>query len=275
MPELPEVETVRKQLNDRLVGKIIRKITVFNPKSFTGDPLRVTGNKITGTDRFGKMIVVKWGEEQVMGVHLKMSGQLIFAPAKHQEITLMNPKHIRVRIDFDDDSSLFFVDQRKFGWMRVMSRDQLQAMSFIKKLGPEPWDISDRDFFQKLQVKSKSIKVTLTDQETVSGIGNIYANDGLWVSGIHPARIAKTLSRKEADLLRKSLVTVLKEGIRYGGSTGQDGKYVHVNGESGKYQHHFKVYARNGQNCLRGDGGIIQKIQLGGRGAYFCPKCQK
>lgn len=274
MPELPEVETVRRQLDCNIVGKTIAGVEIFNPKSFIGDPNDIIGKKITGTGRVGKMLVINLTGDLALGIHLKMSGQLLLKRFTNYDLRFTN-QHFRVIIKFSDKDELLFVDQRKFGWVKVIKSAKLKVQSLKDRIGKEPWDISDREFFEKLKKKSKAIKTVLTDQDVISGVGNIYACDGLWMAGIKPERKAKTLRLKEVKAIRQALIAVLEEGIKHGGSTGNDGKYVHVNGDSGKYQNHFKVYDRAGSPCLRDDGGIIKKIKLGGRGTYYCPVCQK
>lgn len=289
MPELPEVETVRMQLEKYVVGKTISEIASYHKKSLLGDPTTVTGKKILAAKRLGKMIVLDVEGKIDIGIHLKMSGQLLYqkldkikrnknSSTHNLQLTTNNStlhKHTRVIIGFKSGDQLIFNDQRIFGWVRIMSGDELKGMKYVINLGPEPWDISDTQFYKQLQAKKKAIKVVLTDQDIISGVGNIYANDALWEAGVKPTRGSNTLKPAEVRLLRSSIVKVLKEGIKYGGSTGQDGKYINLEGNQGSYQNHFRVYDRKGLSCLRSDGGKIVKITLGGRGTYFCPVCQK
>lgn len=274
MPELPEVETIRRQLDKYLVGQKIAYIESLHKKSLVGDMKEVLNAKITGVKRLGKMLVMEMSNNYVIAIHLKMSGQLILTKNNKQETRNKNDKHIRVKINFLNGNELLFIDQRIFGWVRIMKKEELKTMGYVKNLGPEPWDITDIDFYKKLQKKSKAIKIILTDQDVISGVGNIYANDALWEAGIDPRTSANTLKPDKVKILRKMIIKVLKEGIKLGGSTGQDGKYVNLEGEPGSYQDRFRVYDRDGEGCQRRDGGVIQKIKLGGRGTYFCPKCQ-
>lgn len=288
MPELPEVETIRLQLEKCVVGKTIASIESLHKKSLAGDPKQVIGKKIIGTKRYGKMLVMDVEGKIDIGVHLKMSGQLLLRhshdsgnPGKigtgspiRSGMTALVHKHTRVIITFTDDDRLLFNDMRIFGWVKILPHNELVELSFVKKLGPEPWDIADGDFYQKLHTRNRAIKLVILDQETISGVGNIYANDALWEAGIKPNKSAKSLRLKDVKILREKIVEILREGIRYGGSTGGDRKYIDLEGEPGKYQHHFRVYDRKGAPCLRNDGGIIEKIQLGGRGTYYCPVCQ-
>lgn len=281
MPELPEVETVRRQLERVIVGRTITDITSLHPKTVIGNPVVVKGKTIRKTRRFGKMIVLDLDGDLHIAVHLKMSGQLLFKkneikekPDKGEGLGNFH-KHTRAVVGFADGDQLLFNDQRVFGWVRILTSEELESLPFLRALGPEPWDTTDGEFHKRLSGKRIAIKLAILDQSVVSGAGNIYANDALWLAKIHPKRPALSLTAREAGAVRSALVTVMEEGIEYGGSTGQDGKYVHVNGESGQYQNHFKVYDRKGEPCLRHDGGVIEKIKLGGRGTYFCPSCQK
>jgi formamidopyrimidine-DNA glycosylase len=272
MPELPEVETVRIGLEKMVVGKTIASVVGYHKKSLIGDPKLVMQKRIIGINRIGKMIVLKISEEVNIAVHLKMSGQLLYS-AKPDGI--LPHKHTRVIITFTDGNILYFNDQRIFGWVRIMSNVELLMLNYVKNIGPEPWDITDLDLFNKIKNRNRPIKLVILDQEIITGVGNIYANDALWEARIDPRRKAKSLKLGELKILRKAIIKVLKEGIKFGGSTGQDGKYVHLDGTFGEYQEHFRVYEQKGKKCLRNDGGIIDKIALGGRGTYFCPVCQK
>jgi len=171
---------------------------------------------------------------------------------------------------------LYFNDQRKFGWIKLVLTSEVEKIPFIAKLGPEPWEISLENWNKLLASSRKAVKVRLLDQDKVAGIGNIYANDALWEAQIHPSRPANSLSPQESELLLEKVKLVMDEGIYYGGATAADGKYVDIGGLGGSYQEHFRTYDRAGQPCKRPDcDGIIQKITLGGRGTYFCPDCQQ
>lgn len=282
MPELPEVEIIKLQLEKRIIGKKISQIESFHKKSLIGEPTLVVGKKIIGVKRIGKMIVIDLEGEMDIGIHLKMSGQLIYKSAKlkaqnsksaQQDVGIH--KHTRVVITFSDGDQLLFNDQRIFGWVRIMHNAELVMLNYVKNLGKEPWDITDQEFYNKIKNKNRPIKIVILDQEIISGVGNIYANDALWEAGVRPDKPAKKLRYEDIRILRKAIVKVLREGIKYGGTTAGDGKYVNLEGESGGYQNHVRVYDRKGEKCSRNDGGVIEKITLGGRGTYFCPICQK
>lgn len=273
MPELPEVETIRMQLEAAVVGKIVADIVSLHPKTVSGDIHHIRGRKIKAVRRIGKMLSIDLDPEYHIGIHLKMSGQLLYRN-NHKDNELPD-KHIRAIIEFSDSSALYFNDQRIFGWIKIVSSAELSGMKYIKNLGPEPWNISDADFFRLVRSKKKAIKLVILDQEAISGVGNIYANDSLWEAKINPERISRSLFQKESTALKESIIKILKEAIRFRGSSGKDQKYVHIDGASGRYQDRFRVYEREGKRCLRDDGGVVKKTAIGGRGTYYCPKCQK
>ena len=305
MPELPEIETVKIQLQKHLVGQVIERLEQLHPKSVQGDVGLVSGKKIVGVERCGKMLIIHLEGGLDLAIHFKMSGQLVLvrslqsAESRKENIknrrvegSLNNvglrvagghptqdwigelpSRHTRAIFHLKDEDRLFFNDQRIFGWVKILSDKEVRKLAFLQKLGPEPWDITDEEFFNLLNKRKKAIKLVIMDQEVISGTGNIYANDALWEARIHPLRPAQSLTSMEAKLLRQGLVKVLKEGIKYGGATATDDKYINLDGLGGHYQDHFRVYDREGQPCLRCKAPII-KITLGGRGTYFCPRCQ-
>jgi formamidopyrimidine-DNA glycosylase len=279
MPELPEVETIRIQLEKALVGQRIESITSLHAKSLIGHPHLVVGQKVLAVKRFGKMIVIDVEGNCDIGIHLKMTGQLIYRKADgggHKaEKNELPHKHTRVVIKLKSGDTVYFNDQRIFGWVRIMTQAEMKTLPFIKSLGPEPWDITDADFYKLIHKRQRPIKLVILDQEVISGVGNIYANDALWEAKVKPARRASTLTKADAARLRDAIVKVLREGIKYGGTTAGDDKYVNLEGQPGGYQKHVRVYDRKGETCLRNDGGVIIKVTLGGRGTYYCLVCQK
>jgi formamidopyrimidine-DNA glycosylase len=295
MPELPEIETVKLQLQKHLIGKTIDHLAKLHVKSVQGNIDLVKGKKIISIERKGKMLIIKLNNNLNICIHFKMTGQLIFRKFEIRNSKFENytkniivgghpssdwigelpNKHTRAVFQFIDKSKLYFNDQRLFGWIKILDDNDIQSLNFLKNLGPEPWDINDQDFYNIISKKKKSIKLTIMDQEILAGVGNIYANDSLWEAGIDPKREGKVIRQEESKKLRDAIIKVLREGIKYGGASAPDNKYVNLQGLGGKYQEHFRVYEREGEKCLRNDGGIIKKIQLGGRGTYFCPICQK
>ncbi len=285
MPELPEVETIRRGLVQKIKGLKIKKVEVLLPKQFQGKPSEVEGAKVLDVRRRGKINIIDLNNGKSLLIHLKLTGQLVYQqdgqkfvgghPIPFAGGTTLPAKSTHIIFDFSDGSRLFYNDVRQFGWIKVLGT--LSDLGDLDKLGPEPFD---KDFttgyLQKIFAKTgKPVKLVLMDQEKIAGVGNIYANDALWEARIDPKKPAKTLSEKEIKGLREAVIKVLEEGIKYGGSTGGDEAFVNIEGHPGAYQKHFRVYQRQGEKCLRNDGGVIKRITLGGRGTFFCPACQR
>jgi len=282
MPELPEVETIRRQLKEVLVGKTISKIEVLRAKSFAGDPKSLIGRKIKDIQRKSKVIEVSFEDhEKMVTVHLKMTGQLVFVDGEMRVsgghptadwVNGLHSKHTRVVWTFDDGSKLFFNDMRVFGWMKLVERTQE-----LKNSRYQVPDVIDKDFtedylFNVLKRSKKAVKLVLLDQDKVGGLGNIYVCDALFLAGIRPDRRTESLNKSEVMRLHKAIVKVINLGIKFGGASLSN--YVDVSGLGGTYQDHFLVYKREGEKCLNCNE-IIRKIKLGGRGTFFCPSCQK
>ncbi len=282
MPELPEVETIRRQLKAVLVGKTIAKVEVLRSKSFGGDPESLTGWIIKDVQRKSKVLEILFrGKTEMVVVHLKMTGQLVFL-GKGRKVVGGHPtadwvnslpsKHTRVVWTFNGGDKLFFNDMRVFGWMKLMEKDKYDKE--VRKMAP---DIIDDDFtleyFTEILRKSrKPVKLVLLDQDKMGGLGNIYVNDALFLAGIRPERKSESLSEVEIKKLHEAVVKVINLGIKYGGASSSN--YVDVSGLGGTYQDHFLVYKREGQKCLNCEEKI-KKIKLGGRGTFFCVHCQK
>lgn len=282
MPELPEVETITRQLNTILAGREIEELKVLREKSFRGSEKELKGRKIERVFRKAKMIIIEFkGWEERLLVHLKMTGQLIFVDGDKRIsgghpsadwVRELPSKYTRVIIDFNDGTKLFFNDLRVFGWVRETSLEEYTRL--IKRLPP---DVTDKEFtlkyFQSVLEKSgRPVKIILTDQGKIGGIGNIYANDALFYARIDPRRKANELLENETKELFKSIKKVIDMGIEYGGASVD--KYVDSFGQGGKYQEHFQVYQKDGEKCPRGDG-IIKRLKMGGRGTFYCPGCQR
>ncbi|MCL1839960.1 bifunctional DNA-formamidopyrimidine glycosylase/DNA-(apurinic or apyrimidinic site) lyase [Candidatus Saccharibacteria bacterium] len=282
MPELPEVETVRRGLRGFIVGKSVVKITTLSAKSFVGDDEKVLGRRVIRLGRRGKALIVKLDGGWNLMVHLRMTGQLVYVGNKRfaaghptDDFFLEMPgKHTRVIFEFEDDSRLYFNDQRKFGFVKVMDDAGLEKDAFLMKLGPEPWDMESREFFERLGRRKKtSIKAAILDQSVIAGVGNIYADEGLWRAGIFPGRLVKGVTESEVKELLKGVCEVMDKSIESGGSSMKN--YVRADGTKGNYLEKFaKVFGREGEKCER-CGGIIKKIRVAGRGTHYCPRCQK
>jgi formamidopyrimidine-DNA glycosylase len=288
MPELPEVETIIRGLNKFLIGKRFSSVEFDNPKSFPNNLANVDkfliNSKIIAVTRRGKVIIIDLSTEYSLIIHLKMTGQLIYKDQKHKFggghpteslVGSLPDKSTRVTINFSDSSKLFFNDQRKFGWVRLLPTIEIANIDFFKKLGPEPLDssFSWQKFNDRLQKRpNSSIKPVLLDQSVIAGIGNIYADESLWMSKIHPATKVNRLSKDKIKNLHYNIRTILNLSIEKGGST--DRNYLNAEGKKGSYLKFANVFRKEGQPCSR-CGEIIIKFKLNGRGTHICPKEQR
>ncbi len=280
MPELPEVETIRRGLAKFIMHQTVVKIEVLCAKSFQGDIAKVEGNHVVALRRFGKALIIDLDNHVSLMIHLRMTGQLIYDgkeryaaghPSENFVANLPN-KQTRVVIILNN-GILFFNDQRKFGFIKVIPTDQVQNDSFIKKLAPEPWDLTTEEFYARLQKHSKScIKATILDQSVICGLGNIYADESLFAAGIHPERKSGSLTTDEAAALLESARKVMDDSINSGGST--MATYVKADGTRGDYLEKFaQVFRKEGQPCPK-CGRKIAKIRVAGRGTHICAHCQ-
>lgn len=287
MPELPEVETVRAGLQRLLPGRIVARVESDWPKGFPNSQVDVAaffvGAKITRVRRRAKVLMIDLSTGYTLVVHLKMTGQMVFRGdetfgAGHPNNSLINTlpdRSTRVIITFKDGSILYFNDQRKFGWIRLLPTSEVVNNDFFKKIGPEPLgpELSADILFQRLQRrKNTSIKAAILDQTVVAGIGNIYADESLWGAKIHPATVVKNLTKPQITTLYNEIVYVLRLAIEKGGST--DKNYVDAEGKRGSYLEFARVFRREGLACPR-CGSIIEKTRVAGRGTHYCPTCQK
>lgn len=266
MPELPEVETIKRELQKSVVGKKITAVIVHNSAVIRqpGKEAFVNGLKnaaIKGVLRKGKLLIFELSSGKALAVHLKMTGQLVYPG---------NAQKSRVSFQFSDGKLLDFNDSRIFGELRLV--DDWRALKFVQGLGPEPFALTLLKFKQMLQRKKTKIKPLLLDQTFISGIGNLYAAETLFRARIHPERPAASLSDQEKELLFKQIKETLSEAIKHKGSSVD--QYVQLSGEYGDYVKYHKVYDREGKPCLICKAPI-KRIALGGRGTYFCQKCQK
>jgi formamidopyrimidine-DNA glycosylase len=287
MPELPEVETIRIGLSRLIVGKHIAEETHDTPKGFPNTPSDVRsfliGAKITGLRRRAKVLLIDLSSAYTLVIHLKMTGQLVFRGeqvfgAGHPNDSLVGElpdKSTRVTLTFADQSRLFFNDQRKFGWMRLLPTNEVPLMDFMQKVGPEPLEesLTSTIFTQRIRRRANTtIKAALLDQTVIAGVGNIYADESLWGARIHPATRVKDVSDIRLSLLLKELRKVLLLAIEKGGST--DRNYVNAEGKKGSYIDFARVFRREGKECPR-CGAVIVKTKVAGRGTHTCPVCQK
>src|SRR3990170_4916103 len=282
MPELPEVETLKLGLQKYLIGHKILGIEIRVSKIFQGDKKEVIGAKVTGVKRVGKGLIIELNNQFCLAVHLKLAGQLVYSGKETKNVKLskktggdLPSKYSHVIFSLDDGATLYFNDLRRFGWIRVIKKDEVYDMPFFKEMGPEPFTNTDlgqkkltlEDFRAILLKSGLPIKVLLMDQKKIGGIGNIYANEALFEARINPKRKAKELNESEIKKLYEAIFKVIKRGLEFGGSS--DENFVNVLGEEGKYQQHFLIYGKKGQKCPNCKG-TIKKIILSGRGTYFC-----
>ena len=272
MPELPEVETVRRGLEKLILGKKITIIDIRYPKMIKTDldqfQKELPGQVVKSMGRRGKYLLF-YLIDKVLISHLRMEGKYFYYPDQVPE-----RKHAHVFIHFEDGGTLVYEDVRKFGTMELLSLELLEAYFVSKKLGPEPTEQDfDLEIFRGALKKSKKpIKSHLLDQTLVAGLGNIYVDEVLWRAKVHPSRTSKSLSAQEARKVHDQTIEVLGQAVEKGGSTIRT--YTNAFGEDGTMQDFHQVYDKAGQACSR-CGSIIEKIQLGGRGTHFCPKCQR
>ena len=283
MPELPEVETIKSQLTPDVLGKTISDVEILSPKNFVGDKKDVLGRKIVSVDRYGKILVFKlyklYELYNFMNFHFKLSGQILFSKNVNHAIfkniipftggNKMPANTTRVIIKFADGSGIFFNDLRKFGWIKVSD----------EPLIPKGVDVLSREFTSQLvnsltRKTRKPIKVLLMDQNLITGIGNIYANDSLFLAKVHPQRLSNSLIKKEISFLYKTIKQTINQGIKDCGSSGADEAFILPDGSRGRHQRNFLVYQREGEPCLVCKT-IIKRVKHNGRSSFFCHNCQK
>jgi len=285
MPELPEVETIKCQLSKKLLGLTIKNIWFDKPKMFVGHKDEVIGKKITSISRRAKLLIMNLGDIFLV-FHLKLTGQLVYVAKDGKTVTLGHPipfageklpaKTTHIVFYFDNGGRLFFNDLRQFGWVKVVKNQELRIMN--QEFGPEPFtkEFTLEYFKGILSNWGRPIKLLLMDQSKIAGIGNIYANDALFLAGIAPHKRARDLVKKEPEKVKKlyeAILVVLKKGIEAGGSSAADEAYVDTEGKKGSYK--FLVYQKDGEDCPNKCGKKIRRMTLGGRGTFFCPRCQK
>jgi formamidopyrimidine-DNA glycosylase len=274
MPELPEVETIRRQLAPALEGRRMERVQVRDPRwcepappDAVEDALR--GRLIERVGRRGKYLILSLEDDVHLVMHLRMTGNLLLVPAGQEE-----PAHLRVVIDLDDGRRLLFVDVRRFGTGDVLLGSGALAEYFASRLGVEPLspDFTADALRALAQGRRQPVKAFLLTQERVAGVGNIYADEALFRARIHPLRPVGTLRRAQIEALRDAVVDTLEAGIDAKGASIDD--YRHVDGAEGSFQDRFLVHTREGEPCPR-CGTPIRKLRAAGRGTYVCPRCQR
>lgn len=284
MPELPEVETVRRGLEKILVGQKVLDVEIREPKSAVGDFTKAERQKIIRISRRSKMLVVDLDNDYSLAVHLRMTGQLIYRDSSakqtfaggHPTESFFNElpdKSTRVIFTLEN-GSLFFNDQRKFGFIKIIPTNEVRDDSYIKALGPEPFrEDSLPTILANVKKRPKSaIKSTLLDQKVVAGLGSIYADEALWLARVHPAQKVGKISDKKLSEIIKFSAEVMNESIKLGGTSFST--FRQVDGGKGEYFSKARAYGREGQPCQR-CGTTMVKTKVAGRGSTFCPACQR
>lgn len=288
MPELPEVETVRRGLGEHIVGQKIIGVKRLWAKTLEAKPVdikkNIVGHKIKGLRRRGKVLIVDLDDGYSLLFHLKMTGQIILDmaddgrfsgghPTKSMESKLPD-RSTRVIFKLSDGLKLFFNDQRKFGWVKLVPTDAVDRDKLLARLGPEPLEAAfdAGEFVAAVKRRKAPIKAVLLDQNTVAGVGNIYADEALHKAKIHPATAANRISKDKLKVLRQAIIYVIEDSLKYGGTTFTN--YVNHLGKKGDYLKHARVFRREGELCPV-CGTAVKKIRVVGRGTHICPNCQK
>jgi formamidopyrimidine-DNA glycosylase len=264
VPELPEVETERGRLAARIEGRRIGSARIDDERlTRPEDPAwvaaRLAGERVAAVERRGKYLLIRLDSGDVLVVHLRMTGSFRYEPASHE----------RAVLELDDGARIAYRDLRRFGTWVLLEPDEAERY-FAIRLGPEPLERGFTAAFlaRRLEGRRAPVKAAILDQRTVAGLGNIYADEALWHARIHPLRPAGRLTGEEIAALRNGVRTALRRGIRRQGADLGDGTYA-----GGRMQHEFRVYGRTGESCDR-CGTPIEKTRAGGRGTWFCPRCQ-
>lgn len=274
MPELPEVETVVRGLREVICGKTIDEVEVYEemiigyPQEISEFKNNLENREITGMGRRGKYIVLELEKEFLLIIHLRMTGKLLI---KQQGEEM--DKHTRVILKLKEGIDVHFNNVRKFGRMYLVNKNSTDKAGGFDNLGPEPLDsdFSPEVMQEIISNKTASIKSVLLDQKNIAGLGNIYTDEALFRAGIKPDKTAKKLQKKEIKKLYESIITVLKAGIKYKGTSFSD--YVNALGESGDFQEKLMVYGKDGEKCPKCDCEI-SRTKISGRATHYCPECQ-
>jgi formamidopyrimidine-DNA glycosylase len=272
MPELPEVHTVATQLASVVVGRRIVDVDDVHSGALSSRSVPLStlrGQRICSVTRRGKAILIGLDGNATLLVHLRMTGQLVWAAPGH----LVESRHLRVRFELDDGAQLSFSDQRRFGYVVLLSPDELRDDRFLGALGPDAMEypLDAAGLARRLAGRTGTLKAALLDQHVIAGIGNIYADEICWTARVHPARSVLELSEGDLEALAVAIPSVLGRGIELGGATARD--YVDGFGERGRFLETAAVYRREGAPCPR-CGAAVSKSRVAGRGTHLCAACQ-
>lgn len=289
MPELPEVETIARGLKPRVEGRKIKSVVVLENRTFQFDTDAITEilieQKISSVERRAKVLLMHLSSDFTLMFHLKMTGQIIVDEPKSQRFAGGHPTNsmdpttklpdssTRGIFTLDNGTKIYFNDQRKFGWIKLVPTSEVGTDRFIASVGPEfdSKDFSAQYFWDKTKKRISPIKAVLLDQSVVAGIGNIYADETLHLAKVHPARKASTLSNTESARIYEAIKQVLTDGITHGGTSFTN--YVNALGTKGDYLERARVFRREGLLCKECQAEII-KTRVAGRGTHYCPVCQ-
>jgi formamidopyrimidine-DNA glycosylase len=274
VPELPEVETVRRRLEPVLVGRTFEHVEIEDarltrPEEPAEVAAELTGERVEALDRRGKYLLVRFESGRVLLIHLRMTGNLLYAPAGKR----VDVPHRRAVVKLDDGSDVVYRDIRRFGTWLLVEPNGLDPY-LATRLGGEPLGraFTVKTLSAKLAHRKAPVKAALLDQRTLAGLGNIYVDEALWRARIHPLRPARELGGDEIKTLRDGIKKALAAGIARQGATLRD--YRQPDGSTGSMQKEFKVYGRGGEPCDR-CGTPIEKTRVAGRGTWYCPECQR
>lgn len=274
MPELPEVETVKRTLEGKILGLSFDIVKIMMPKIVRTPAAEdfaklIQGKKVLKLGRRGKYILIHLSEEFTMVIHLRMTGQLIYCAPDREMV-----KHTHLIFNLNNGMELRYVDIRQFGQVSLIPTPELNDFPGLGSLGPEPLeDEFTREFFKKeLRNRRTKIKALLLDQTFLAGLGNIYVDEALHKAKIHPERLACTLNAREVSLLFQAIRDVLSEGIEHRGTSIKD--YVDAEGQSGGFQNRLQAYGREKKPCAH-CGELITRKKVAGRSSFYCPSCQK
>jgi formamidopyrimidine-DNA glycosylase len=274
VPELPEVETVRRRLEPLLVGRRFERVEIHDsrltrPEDPGGVAAELTGERVAALERRGKYLIVRFESGRVLLIHLRMTGNLLHAPAEPSS----DVSHVRAVVNLDDGSGVIYRDVRRFGTWLLVEPGALDPY-LAERLGGEPLGrtFTTKSLAARLEKRKAPVKAALLDQRTLAGLGNIYVDEALWRARIHPLRPARELEHDDVRALREGIKRALDAGIARQGATLRD--YRQPDGSTGSMQHEFKVYGRGGEPCDR-CGTPIEKTRVAGRGTWYCPSCQR
>jgi len=270
MPELPEVETVRRSLLPHIKERVVHNVDILFPGAIQGEANQfvqhITGQTFADIERYGKYLAFRFQSGAYLKMHLRMTGRAVYVPASQQL-----EKHARVRFVLDNGHELRFIDIRKFG--RLAFAPKRQHLLSMFTLGPEPLTKAFTvEALQHALRGSATVKSVLLDQRRMAGLGNIYVDEALFRARIHPTRRVNTLTKKEIQRLHQAIEQALAEALEHGGTTIRN--YVQGDGRPGEFADHLRVYGRFDEPCVT-CGTTIQRIRVAGRGTSFCPQCQQ